>query len=109
MLTGAFVGATIGAFITAFTHPIVQIVIVAALSLSLVIDWDKLSKNKKRRDMRIIKEGKLPPEEKKTVCPKCGCVFMYDRSDIHSDCREGCWVVCPTCGEYIDIDKSGIL
>lgn len=59
--------------------------------------------------MRTIKEGKLPPKEKKLVCPKCGCVFMYDRSDIHSDQREGCWVVCPTCGKYIDIDKSGIL
>ena len=35
--------------------------------------------------MRIIKEGKLPPKEKEMTCPECGCVFMYDRSDIHSD------------------------
>ena len=34
----------------------------------------------------------------------CGCVFMYERSDIHSDQREGCWVVCPTCKKYITVD-----
>lgn len=54
--------------------------------------------------MRVIKEGKLPPQEKKMVCPKCGCVFMYDWSDIHSDQREGDWVVCPTCKKFIDVD-----
>ena len=54
--------------------------------------------------MRIIKEGKLPPKEKKMTCQECGCVFMYERSDIHSDQQEGCWVVCPTCKKYIDVD-----
>ena len=54
--------------------------------------------------MRIIKGGKLPPKEKKMTCPECGCVFMYERSDIHSDQREGCWVVCPTCKKFIYVD-----
>ena len=54
--------------------------------------------------MRIIKEGKLPPKEKKMTCENCGCVFMYERSDVHSDQREGCWVVCPTCKKFIDVD-----
>ena len=54
--------------------------------------------------MRIIKKGTLPPKEKKMTCQECGCVFMYDRSDIHSDQREGCWVVCPTCKKCIDVD-----
>lgn len=54
--------------------------------------------------MRIIKEGKLPPKKKKMTCKKCRCVFMYDHSDIHSDQREGNWVVCPTCGDCIDVD-----
>lgn len=53
--------------------------------------------------MRIIKEGKLPPKEKKLKCSKCGCVFMYDRSDIKSDQREGNWVVCPTCKNCITV------
>lgn len=26
--------------------------------------------------MRIIKEGKLPPKEKRMTCPECGCVFI---------------------------------
>lgn len=55
------------------------------------------------KDMRIIKEGKLPPKEKKLKCSKCGCVFMYDRSDIKSDQREGNWVVCPTCKNCITV------
>lgn len=38
--------------------------------------------------MRIIKNGKLPPKEKKMTCPECGCVFMYDRSDVNSDQRD---------------------
>ena len=54
--------------------------------------------------MRIIKKGKLPPKEKKMECPECGCVFMYERSDIKCDQREGCWVVCPTCKKCIDVD-----
>lgn len=54
--------------------------------------------------MRIIKEGKLPPKEKKITCKKCGCVFMYDRSDIKSDQREGNWVVCPTCKSSITVE-----
>lgn len=54
--------------------------------------------------MRIIKEGKLPPKEKEMTCPECGCVFKYERADVHSDQHEGCWVVCPTCKNYIDVD-----
>ena len=54
--------------------------------------------------MRVIKEGKLPPKEKEMTCPECGCVFMYERSDVHSDQGEGGWVVCPTCKKYIAVD-----
>lgn len=54
--------------------------------------------------MRIIKEGKLPPKEKKMKCKNCGCVFMYEPSDVHSDQREGDYVVCPTCKKFIDVD-----
>lgn len=53
--------------------------------------------------MRIIKKGKIPTNEWKMKCPKCGCVFMYDRKDILSDQREGDAVKCPTCGDWIDI------
>lgn len=53
--------------------------------------------------MRIIKEGKLPPKEKKMECKNCGCVFMYERSDVHSDQREGDYVVCPTCKKFINV------
>ena len=51
--------------------------------------------------MRIIKKGKIPPKEKRITCPKCGCVFMYEPCDIHSDQREGDYVVCPTCKKFI--------
>lgn len=58
----------------------------------------------KDNDMRIIKEGKLPPKEKKMKCSKCGCVFIYDHSDIKSYQREGSWVVCPTCKSCITVE-----
>lgn len=53
--------------------------------------------------MRIIKEGKKPIKERKITCKKCGCVFAFDRGDIHRDQREGDWVVCPTCNYFIGI------
>ena len=53
--------------------------------------------------MRIIKKGKVPREEWQTTCKKCGCIFAFDRRDIHSDPRDGDWVICPTCNEYIGI------
>lgn len=53
--------------------------------------------------MRIIKEGKFPPDERKQKCSDCGCVFMYERADIHCDQRDGDFVICPTCGAYINV------
>lgn len=54
--------------------------------------------------MKIIKKGKLPKEEKRMTCSYCGCVFEYNRSDVHTDQREGDWVECPTCGRCLDVD-----
>lgn len=54
--------------------------------------------------MRIIKEGKLPPKEKKMTCSECGCVFMYNRSDIKTEQRDGDFVICPTCGKFITVN-----
>lgn len=54
--------------------------------------------------MRIIKKGQLPPKEKEQTCPECGCVFMYELADVVYDQREGCYVVCPTCRKFIDVD-----
>lgn len=53
--------------------------------------------------MRIIKEGQKPIKEWQVTCKKCGCIFVFDNSDVHSDQREGDWVVCPTCHECITV------
>ena len=53
--------------------------------------------------MRIIKEGQRPIKEWQVTCKKCGCVFVFNNSDVHSDQIEGDWVVCPTCKECIDV------
>lgn len=53
--------------------------------------------------MRIIKEGKKPLTEKEKTCHRCGCVFAYEKRDIHSDQRDGDWVYCPTCKAYIGV------
>ena len=53
--------------------------------------------------MRIIKKGKVPREEWQITCKKCGCIFAFERRDIQSDRRDGDFVICPTCNEYIGI------
>lgn len=53
--------------------------------------------------MRIIKEGQKPIKEWQVTCKKCGCIFVFDNRDVHSDQREGDWVVCPTCKECIAV------
>lgn len=53
--------------------------------------------------MRIIKEGQKPIKEWQVTCKKCGCIFVFDDRDVHSDQREGDWVVCPTCKECITV------
>lgn len=53
--------------------------------------------------MKIIKGPnlkKLNPIFKST-CNKCECEFEYERADIQSAQREGSWVVCPGCNNFI--------
>jgi NAD-dependent SIR2 family protein deacetylase len=59
--------------------------------------------------MRIIKEGQKPIKEWQVTCHKCGCIFVFDNRDVHSDQREGDWVVCPTCKEYIAVTHRNLL
>ncbi len=57
--------------------------------------------------MEVIKKGKNIKEEsrKRCTCSRCGCEFIYDRSDVHTDQRDGDYVVCPndTCKQSINI------
>lgn len=63
--------------------------------------------------MRMIKEGKIKelPKEVETKCEYCGCVFAYDKEDVHHgmtmypDCRSVDFVVCPFCGKSIEVDN----
>jgi predicted Zn finger-like uncharacterized protein len=52
--------------------------------------------------MKILKQGKLPNPTWVRTCGNCQTQFEYDRSDIHSDQREGDYVKCPTCTKYIN-------
>ncbi|MDE6649283.1 MAG: hypothetical protein K2K45_05075 [Muribaculaceae bacterium] len=54
--------------------------------------------------MRVIKEGKKPVKEIEKQCDRCGCVFAYERGDVNSDQREGCWVYCPTCKKALSVN-----
>ena len=50
--------------------------------------------------MRVIKKGKLPPQEKKMVCPKCcgNCIhFMFEDINGNGWCSEN--VIETTCGQ----------
>ena len=53
--------------------------------------------------MRIIVEGRKPIKEWQVICKDCGCVFVFDNSDVKSDQKEGDWVVCPTCKKFITV------
>lgn len=52
--------------------------------------------------MKIIKEGNRPSIiEKRFIC-RCGCEFIADENDQKKDPRDGDYVVCPTCGKFIN-------
>lgn len=53
--------------------------------------------------MKIIKKGKIRKEEWRGLCLDCHCEFIYDGDDIKIDQREGDYIVCPTCGKYINV------
>ena len=52
--------------------------------------------------MYILKEGKIPVEEYKFSCKRCGCEFMANHTDKNIDQRDGDYVICPTCDAWID-------
>ena len=44
-------------------------------------------------------------EGRKTQTRRSFTLALHNEpSDVHSDQREGCWVVCPTCKKFIDVD-----
>ena len=51
---------------------------------------------------RVIKRGEPPQEYRyEYTCGTCKSVIEFDRSDVHSDQREGDYVKCPVCSAYI--------
>jgi len=53
--------------------------------------------------MKIIKRVEPKSENKKITCFSCTSKLEYSPSDIHSDQREGDWIVCPVCKAYNQI------
>lgn len=47
--------------------------------------------------MRIIKRVEPKPEIWKLTCGKCRSELEYEAGDIHSDQRDGSYIVCPVC------------
>lgn len=57
--------------------------------------------------MKVIKKGRLPIKEKRCVCSKCGCEFIYNKQDIRWDHREhDYYVICPTCTKFISVNEN---
>lgn len=55
--------------------------------------------------IEIIKEGdpeKVNPKHY-IKCAKCECEFTYQNNDVESDQRDGDYIKCPTCKNYIGI------
>ncbi len=59
--------------------------------------------------MKIIKLGNKKKEDEliRETCYKCETVFEYTQKDVHSDLREGDYVICPNdeCKAYITAQK----
>ena len=56
---------------------------------------------------KIIKQGYVPPKYKNT-CPKCGCIFTFDKEDTETEIifRELThYVTCPWCANEISESK----
>ncbi len=51
--------------------------------------------------MKVIKQGNNKPKETKKTCSKCKTKFSFTKEDIKSDWRDGDYVVCPTCNNFI--------
>lgn len=52
--------------------------------------------------MRIIKMGKPPENIEKVIhCNKCNTIFTYMQKDLENDFRDGPYVKCPVCGQFI--------
>jgi len=51
---------------------------------------------------KIIKTGKLKVTTANYTCRTCDSVIEFDRSDVRSDQRDGDYVKCPLCNNYID-------
>lgn len=56
--------------------------------------------------MKIIKEGnKNKAVSIYTLRCNCGCVAEFTAEDIQND-RDGQYIICPTCGSYIDMNSQ---
>jgi transcription elongation factor Elf1 len=51
--------------------------------------------------MEIIKQGNPRIIKYRMRCPSCGCVMVYQEEEVQRD-RDGRYIICPTCGDYID-------
>lgn len=63
--------------------------------------------------MEIIKQGKNMNINPKYIvtCGKCDCTFTFIGRDIHSDFRDGPYVICPneTCKSFINPNVAKIV
>lgn len=52
--------------------------------------------------IKIIKQGKIPSEDKEITCYYCHTIFSYEQDDIVCDDRPCAmpYVKCPLCGRY---------
>lgn len=56
--------------------------------------------------MKVIKPGSIPSSDIKHTCSYCSCEFLYSKEDIHIDQRDGNYVICPTCGKFINVGSG---
>jgi phage FluMu protein Com len=56
--------------------------------------------------MEIIKRGSTKEKGIKKKCEHCKTVFKYTKKDVESDWRDGDYVKCPVCKEFLAVGSA---
>jgi hypothetical protein len=55
--------------------------------------------------MKVIKRVEPKPKVYRVTC-SCGSELEYEPKDIHADQRDGPYIICPVCNNWIGTERN---
>lgn len=52
--------------------------------------------------IQLEKLGAAALKRYRVECKQCGAIFTYEQEDINPDQRDGDYVICPCCSQWIN-------